>query len=169
MDGNQIRAIVVMGVSGCGKSTLGAGLARRLGWAFLEGDDFHPAANRAKMAAGIALSDEDRAPWLDILGTALHAAAQRGGVVGSCSALRRCYRDRLRALVPGLAFVHLTLDRELLAARMAARAGHYMPVSLLDSQLALLEPPGADEPCLSMSAAEAPAVLLDRAAAFASA
>lgn len=135
--------VVVMGVSGCGKTTVGIALAERLGARFIEGDRLHPEANVAKMRAGIPLDDADRWPWLDAVASAL---ANGGPIVVSCSALKRDYRDRLRTRsgVP-LHFVHLAGDRASLAQRMAERPGHYMPVSLLDSQLATLEPPGAEE------------------------
>jgi carbohydrate kinase (thermoresistant glucokinase family) len=136
------RAIVVMGVSGCGKSTLAEGIAAALGWRFVEGDDLHPPANVAKMAAGIPLDDEDRAPFLDNVAAAIRAA---DGVVASCSALKRRYRDRLRAQAGELVFVLPMLDRADLLARMTQRANHFMPASLLDSQLAALELPGEDE------------------------
>jgi gluconokinase len=130
--------VVVMGVSGCGKSSVGERLADLLGCSFLEGDGLHPAANIRKMSAGIALEDTDRWPWLDAIGLELAA----GDVVVSCSALKRGYRDRLRGLAGRpLTFVFLQADRALLAARMAAREDHYMPLSLLDSQLATLEVP----------------------------
>ena len=145
--------VIVMGPSGSGKSTLGRAVAEAAGLPFLEGDDFHPPRNRALMAAGVALTDEDRWPWLDALGAAARAAEASGGAVMACSALRRVYRDRLRAAIghPVL-FVLLDADRALLERRMAGRAGHYMPLSLLDSQIATLEPPGPDEPCLRLSA-----------------
>jgi carbohydrate kinase (thermoresistant glucokinase family) len=135
--------IVVMGVSGCGKSTVGTALAVRLGLPFIEGDALHDPASVAKMAAGAPLDDADRWPWLDRIGAALAAPAD--GAVAACSALRRAYRDRLRAIVPGLAFLHLTGDRATIAARMATRPGHFMPPALIDSQFATLEPP-EDEP-----------------------
>jgi gluconokinase len=135
--------IVVMGVSGCGKTTIGLALAERLGARFIEGDQLHPPANVAKMAVGIPLSDDDRWPWLDAVGSALAGSAP---VVASCSALKHAYRDRLRSQAQSsLHFLHLAGDRAVLAQRMAERPGHYMPVSLLDSQLATLEPPGAGE------------------------
>lgn len=138
-----MRHIVIMGPSGNGKSTLGLALAQDLGLPFIEGDDCHPPANIAKMARGEALDDADRAPFLDAVGAAL--ARHPGGAVASCSALRCAYRDRLRQLVPGLVFVLPQLDRATLERRMAGRTGHFMPASLLDSQLAALEPPAADE------------------------
>ncbi|HEY5320030.1 MAG TPA: gluconokinase [Galbitalea sp.] len=129
--------IVVMGVAGSGKSAIGARLATALGVPFLDADDLHPLSNVAKMTAGIPLEDDDRWPWLDAVGAAIAAGA--GGVV-ACSALRFGYRERLRASVPGLVFVHLEGSAELLAARIGARANHFMPSALLHSQLAALEP-----------------------------
>lgn len=129
-----------MGVSGTGKSTVGRGLAETLGIPFVEGDDLHPPANVAKMAAGIPLTDTDRAPWLDRV-----AAELDRSVVITCSALKRSYRDRLRAAAPELVLVYLHGSPELLASRMAQRDGHFMPPSLLESQLATLEEPSADE------------------------
>lgn len=148
------RFILVMGVSGSGKSTVGHALAEHLSLPFLEGDDFHPEANRARMAQGIALCDEDRWPWLDALGTAMAKAADdAGGVVASCSALRRIYRDHLRrATGDALVLVHVAGDHALLHARMAARSEHFMPTSLLDSQFATLECPAQDELCLTLDA-----------------
>lgn len=129
-----------MGVSGTGKSTVGRGLAETLGLPFVEGDDLHPPANVAKMAAGIPLTDADRAPWLDRI------AAELGRpLIITCSALKRSYRDRLRAAAPDLVLVYLHGSPELLASRMAQRDGHFMPQSLLESQLATLEEPSADE------------------------
>lgn len=131
-----------MGVSGCGKSCLGAALGERLGMGFIEGDSLHPPANVEKMRSGTPLTDADRWPWLDRIAAELGANED---LIVSCSALRRVYRDRLRASGQGVHFVHLAGSREVLAERMAARSGHYMPVTLLDSQLATLEAPGADE------------------------
>jgi gluconokinase len=136
----SFRPIVVMGVSGTGKSTIGRGLAETLGLPFVEGDDLHPDANVAKMAAGIPLSDADRAPWLDRV-----AARLDEPVVVTCSALKRSYRDRLRLAAPDLVLVYLHGTPELLAERMTQRDGHFMPTSLLDSQLATLEEPAVDE------------------------
>jgi gluconokinase len=143
------RPVVVMGVSGSGKTTVGAALADALGLGFVDGDSLHPAANVAKMAAGIPLDDADRAPWLDAIGEVLAA----GPVVVACSALKRAYRDRLRAAAPSLRLVFLDGSRALLASRMAARPGHFMPTSLLDSQRATLEPPGLDEHPLTVDVA----------------
>jgi gluconokinase len=135
--------IVVMGVSGCGKSSVGEGLVARLGIPYCDGDDLHPPTNVQKMRAGVPLTDDDRWPWLDRVAAVL---ATEAPVIVGCSALRRAYRDRLRAGAGGLVrFIHLTGTRELIAGRMAARTGHYMPPSLLDSQFAALEVPGPDE------------------------
>ncbi len=143
---------VVMGVCGCGKSTVGSELARALGVPFVEGDAFHPAANVAKMSAGRALDDEDRAGWLAALAGQLRAAREQDtGLVLSCSALKRRYRDLLRQADPALRFVHLHGPRELIAARLAQRAGHYMPPTLLDSQLRDLEELAPDEAGMASS------------------
>ncbi|WP_242220519.1 gluconokinase [Shinella zoogloeoides] len=143
---NNACAVVVMGVSGCGKTSVAEGLAASLGAAFIEGDSLHPAVNVDKMSHGIALTDEDRWPWLDTVGRAMaDVLAGNGSVVVSCSALKKAYRDRLRSSAGGkLAFVFLKGSRELLMSRMAAREGHFMPVSLLDSQLATLEDPSCE-------------------------
>lgn len=137
--------MVVMGVSGCGKSSVGLELAKRLGARFIDGDDLHPAENKAKMAAGIPLNDDDRWPWLDLVGQAL-ADEVSGGTIVACSALKRGYRERILAAAPGTVFVHLTGSRDLLWQRMSSRPNHFMPVSLLDSQLATLEQLDPDEP-----------------------
>jgi gluconokinase len=137
---------VVMGVSGSGKSTVGAQLAAVLGVTFLEGDSLHPAGNVARMAAGFALSDEDREGWLQALAERIRQSYNAGkAMVLSCSALKRSYRDILRQGAPDLQFLYLYGDRELLTARMAARTGHYMPMSLLASQLSTLEVPDSSE------------------------
>ncbi|MBW4721318.1 gluconokinase [Saccharothrix sp. SC076] len=133
-----------MGVSGSGKTTTGKALARRLDVPFADADDFHPPANIAKMAAGVPLDDTDRAPWLRAIGDWL-AAHPDGGVV-TCSALKRVFRDGLRAAAPGVRFVHLAGDPEVVRRRVARRSGHFMPASLVDSQYADLEPLGPDEP-----------------------
>ncbi len=138
-------AIVVMGVSGSGKTTVGEALAADLGVPLLEGDQFHPKANIDKMSSGTPLTDDDRWPWLDAIAKAIRDAPD--GVIVTCSSLRRIYRDRLRAGTGRpMIFVFLSGSRETLAARLAARKGHFMPASLLDSQLATLEPPHPDEP-----------------------
>jgi gluconokinase len=139
-----VHTIVVMGVSGTGKTTVGRLLAERLGVPYAEADDFHPAANIAKMSAGTPLNDDDRGPWLDAIGAWAAGRRGQGGVV-SCSALKRRYRDRLRAADPGLFFVHLRGDRALIARRLDERRGHFMKRALLDSQFADLEPLEADE------------------------
>lgn len=134
---------VVMGVAGAGKTTLGRALAARRGLPYGDADEFHPAANVAKMSAGVPLDDADREPWLAAIGSWI--AERPGGAVVSCSALRRVYRDALRRRAPGVCFVHLAGSAEVVAERVAARADHFMPVSLVASQLALLEPLGPDE------------------------
>lgn len=136
--------LTVMGVSGSGKTTVGAALAQRLRVPFADADDFHPAANVAKMSAGIPLTDADRLPWLRSLGSWLAGHIATGGVV-SCSALRRSYRDVLREGAPGVEFVHLDGSPQVVARRVAGRPGHFMPASLVDSQFATLEPLQADE------------------------
>jgi gluconokinase len=146
--------VVVMGVSGCGKSTVGRHLARPLGATFLDADDFHPPANVERMRAGVALTDADRAGWLDALAARLEQAhTAHEPVVLACSALRRSYREALRRAAPELTLVHLTGSPALLAERIAARPGHYMPPSLLPSQLALLEAPGNDERAITLDVA----------------
>ena len=136
--------LVVMGVSGSGKTTVGAAIGQRLRVPFADADDFHPAANVAKMAAGQPLDDEDRWPWLETIGTWLAAHDTAGGVM-SCSALKRRYRDQLRQHARRVDFLHLHGSPELIAHRQAARSGHFMPASLLTSQFATLEPLAPDE------------------------
>lgn len=134
--------VVIMGVTGVGKTTVGRLLAERLGANFVDADDFHPSENVAKMRAGVPLDDGDRQPWLCALNAHLTEAARRGNaVVLACSALKSGYRERLRRGIPGLKFVHLVGQRELIAKRLGARSGHYMNPALLDSQFAALEPP----------------------------
>lgn len=139
-----VRRIVVMGVSGAGKTSVGVALADRLGLGFVDADDLHPPANVEKMRAGVGLTDDDRMPWLDLVGAALAAAPPPGAVV-ACSSLRRVHRDRLRAAAPDTVFVALEGDPALLAERLGGRVGHFMPASLLDTQLAAYEAPDADE------------------------
>jgi gluconokinase len=146
-------AVVVIGVSGAGKSTVGRRLAQVLDVPFLEGDDFHPPANIQKMSHGIALDDADRGPWLDALAAAVNARRSSGGIVATCSALKRRYRDRLRTSIAApLLFACLSADRATLAARLRSRQNHFMPESLLDSQLASFEPPATDEPARLLAA-----------------
>ncbi|MBO0854181.1 MAG: gluconokinase [Nocardia sp.] len=149
--------VVVMGVSGTGKSTTARLLAERLGLPFADADDLHPRANIIKMTSGVPLDDADRGPWLAAVGRWLRArhAAGTGGVI-ACSALKHSYRDILRAAVPDLFFLLLTADREELCARIAARGHHFMPVELLDSQLAALEPLNSDERGLTVHSRSAP-------------
>lgn len=135
--------IVVMGVCGSGKTAVAEALATQLGVPFLEGDSFHGQTNVAKMRSGVALTDADREPWLQTLAATLRAHTESGAVL-ACSALRRRYRDILRA-GGSFALVHLSGKRQTIAGRMSGRSDHYMPASLLDSQLAILEPPGEDE------------------------
>jgi len=132
-----------MGVSGCGKSSVGLKISDALGMQFVEGDQLHPASNVEKMSKGIPLTDDDRMPWLDLIGETMKASLDREqGVIVSCSALKRTYRDRLRKAVNGkLFFVYLSGSKELLAKRMGERRGHFMPSSLLESKLATLEVP----------------------------
>ena len=144
--------IVVMGVSGCGKSSVGLALAEALGASFVDGDDLHPEGNKNLMAAGIPLNDDNRWPWLDSVAQALAARNQSAstegtaGTVIACSALKRSYRNRILNGAPNTFFIHLAGTRELLAERMSSRGTHFMPLSLLDSQLATLEPLASDEP-----------------------
>jgi len=135
--------LVIMGVSGCGKSSVGAALSNRLCIPYRDGDDLHPAENIERMRAGTPLMDADRWPWLDQVAASL---AKEAPLIIGCSALKRAYRDRIRAGAGGpVTFLHLAGSRALVAARMRRRQGHYMPASLLDSQFAALEPPGPDE------------------------
>jgi gluconokinase len=145
--------IVVMGVSGSGKSTIAAMLVDRLGWEFAEGDEFHPRENVEKMRAGHPLDDEDRWPWLRRIAAWIgeHERAGRSAVV-TCSALKRSYRDLLRDGHPSVWFAHLTTDPGVIGERLRHRTGHYMPASLLESQLATLEPLADDEPGASIPA-----------------
>lgn len=138
-----VHRILVTGVSGSGKSTVGVGLAERLGLEYADGDSFHSQGNVDKMTAGIALDDDDRRPWLLDIGTWLHRHAQ--GAVVACSALKRSYRDLIRSQCGEAWFVQLTGDKELIRERQAARHGHFMPASLMNSQFAIFEPLGAEE------------------------
>ncbi|NUK00202.1 gluconokinase [Streptomyces lunaelactis] len=158
------HVVVVMGVAGTGKTTIGPLLADTLGVPYAEGDDFHPPANIAKMSAGIPLDDADRLPWLDAIGQWAHGRAGLGGVV-ACSALKRVYRDRLRAAAPDAVFLHLTGDRALVEQRMSERKGHFMPAALLDSQFATLQPLGSDEAGVAVDVSGTPEEITERAVA----
>ena len=139
MDRTQVnipKQIVIMGVSGSGKSSIGILLAREAGMQFIDGDDLHPQANKDKMAAGVPLNDEDRWPWLDLVGLSLQLP---GGAIVACSALKVAYRDRIRTLAPDVAFVHLTGSFYLLNERLGGRKDHFMPATLLQSQLDTLQ------------------------------
>jgi gluconokinase len=148
----------MMGVSGSGKSTVAALVAERLGWIFVDGDSFHTPEHIAQMHAGRALDDEDRAPWLESIAVWIDqrlAAGEPGVVV--CSALRRAYRDRLTRGHPRVCVVYLEGSRALIAGRLAARHGHFMPLRLLDSQFAILEPPGPEERAVAVGIEDPPA------------
>lgn len=158
--------VVVMGVSGSGKTSVAQRLSAATGWPYVEGDDFHPEANIAKMHAGIPLTDEDRWPWLDAVGAWISAHEVRGdSAVITCSALKRSYRDRLRAGRNGVRFVMLIVPVEELRRRVAHRSGHFMPASLLDSQLDTLEPLQPDEEGVVIDASGDPDVVLASALA----
>ncbi|MFG2981983.1 gluconokinase [Streptomyces sp. NPDC048258] len=157
------RVIVVMGVAGTGKTTVGRLLAEALTLPYAEGDFYHPAANVAKMSAGIPLDDADRWPWLDAVGDWIRGRAGLGGGVVSASALKRVYRDRLRAAAPRAVFVHLTGERPLIERRMAERTGHFMPATLLDSQFATLEPLQEDEAGVVVDVSGSPGEITERA------
>ena len=150
---------VVMGVTGSGKSTVGAALARRLRVPFLDADTLHPPGNLAKMAAGQPLSDDDRYPWLERVGEWL--AGHRDGGVVSCSALKRAYRDQLRAHCPRVEFLHLRGSPEVIARRLGGRSGHFMPAALLASQLDTLEPLGDNESGVSVDVDQDVAAIVD--------
>ncbi|WP_240439300.1 gluconokinase [Streptomyces europaeiscabiei] len=158
------KVVVVMGVSGSGKSTVGLLLAQRLGVPFLEADDVHPAANRAKMTAGRPLDDEDRRPWLLSLAEWIREAtdAGQGGEV-ACSALKHAYRNVFRRAGAGVWFLYLALDRATADLRVAGRVDHFMPARLVDSQYAALEPLRPDEPGLTVDAAADPRTIVDQA------
>ena len=158
--------VVVMGVSGSGKTTLAKGLSTVLGWEFAEGDAFRSEANVAKMHSGVPLTDADRWPWLEAIGAWISDKERRGeSAVVTCSALRRAYRDLLRAGRPHVRFLHVTAGSDVIRDRMEHRPGHYMPPSLLPSQLATLEPLAADEPGVTITNEGSAAQVLDRALA----
>lgn len=144
-----IGRVVIMGVAGSGKTAVGSALAARLGWRFIDADDLHPPANIAKMSAGTPLTDQDRAPWLAAVGRQLASGPR---TIAACSALKRAYRNAIAEAAPGVFFVHPVVPRATLAARMRTREGHFMPASLLDSQLAALEPLEPGEPGIAIDA-----------------
>lgn len=158
-----VSVIVVMGVSGSGKTTVGALLAQRLGWPFVDSDAFHPPENVAKMRAGIALTDEDRRPWLDAIAAWIDRARVSGehGIV-ACSALKRHYRDRIIGERYDVRLVYLEGAYEVIARRMAERPHHYMPVSLLRSQFDALEPPALEEDPLVIAVDAPPGEIVER-------
>lgn len=157
----QAQCLVVMGVSGVGKTTTSEALAERLGWMLAEADEFHPQQNIDKMRAGIPLSDEDRAPWLEALRDWIAAQIAEGrSVVVTCSALKHRYRDVLREAGGPVRFVHLVAEPDVIAGRMSQRRGHFMPVSLLQSQLADLEPLTADESGMAVDASLPPGTIV---------
>jgi len=146
MADQNLPPIVVMGVQGCGKSTAGRAIGERLGLPFIDGDDLHPLANKQKMAGGNPLTDEDREPWLGIIGRSLAEGLEHGEArVIACSALKRRYRDQIRSFAPTVRFVHLAGEQGLIADRLTGRNHAYMPPALLDSQFQALEPLEADE------------------------
>lgn len=164
--GSGLPAVVVMGVAGCGKSLMGTALAGALGARFIEGDRLHPPESIALMAAGTPLTDEDRAGWLDAVGREIARQRKDRRVVATCSALKRRYRDRLRAHAAPLVFLHLALDPAAARQRVASREGHFMPAGLVDSQFAALEPPQADETALTLDATRPVKELLAEAIAL---
>ena len=158
----QPVVLVVMGVSGCGKTTVAALLAGRLGWPFEEGDALHPPANIEKMKAGHPLDDNDRAPWLEKVADWVGERLDAGGSgLITCSALKRSYRDTIDRRGSGVVFVYLHGSYETVAARLAARHGHFMPTKLLDSQFADLQEPGADEPAIRVDVGPSPSEIAD--------
>jgi gluconokinase len=165
MSSNQIPVLLVCGVSGSGKTTIGTLLAQRLGWAYAEADAFHPAANVAKMASGLPLTDADREPWLAAIGVFIdEATALERSAVVTCSALKRAYRDELRSGRPNVRFVFLDAPYDVVSERLAKRAGHFFPPELLASQYRDLEAPGPEEHVLDVpiSADAAPDEVVSR-------
>ena len=162
-----MRAVVVMGVAGCGKSTVANALCERTGARMIEGDAFHPQSNIRKMSAGVPLNDEDRAGWLARLGEELAKTVAAGdAAVLACSALKRRYRDTLRAAVPDLGFVYLALTPAEASERVARRPGHFMPATLIESQFRDLEAPTGEPRVLSVSATGTTRSILDEVIAW---
>ncbi|MFC7431062.1 MULTISPECIES: gluconokinase [unclassified Agrococcus] len=154
--------MIMMGAQGTGKSTIGAALAARLNVAFIDGDDLHPAANKQRMASGTPLTDEDRVPWLRLIGERIAQERDAGRIViVACSALKRWYRELLRSHVPDLLFVHLVGDKAILQQRLAGRDHEYMPTTLLDSQLETLEPLAAWEEGVEVDIHRTPEQIVD--------
>lgn len=159
------RHIVVMGVSGTGKTTLAELLSQQLGLPYAEADEFHPPENIAKMSAGTPLTDEDRWPWLRALRHWMDSCADAGSII-TCSALKRSYRDLLGTADGEVLFLHVDIDRTRLEDRLAHRSGHFMSPSLLDSQLAALEPLQPDEPGIRIINDSTPEQLIDAAVSW---
>jgi carbohydrate kinase (thermoresistant glucokinase family) len=160
--GSSTPVVLIMGVAGCGKTTAGERLAARMGWIFRDADSFHPPENVAKMSSGTPLDDEDRKPWLAAIAAWMDERSQAGeAAVVTCSALKRVYRDALVGERAFVRLVHLSGDKALIAARMAARKNHFMPTALLDSQFATLEPPGEDEDPLVVPITLSPDAVVD--------
>ncbi|PMQ04989.1 Thermoresistant gluconokinase [Dyella sp. AD56] len=159
----SMRAVVVMGFSGCGKTSIATALCAHIQAHMIEGDAFHPEHNIRKMEAGIPLTDADRQGWLETLGRELQRTAQGEDIVVlTCSALKRRYRDTLRAALPGLGFVFLQLSPEEAGRRVAHRTGHFMPASLIDSQFRDLEPPSGESRVVTINATESTDVIVDQ-------
>jgi gluconokinase len=159
-------AVVLMGVSGCGKTLIGSRLASSAGAGFVEGDRHHPSGNVDRMARGLPLRDEDRWAWLDSIAAEIARAGRQGSLlVVACSALKRRYRDRLRAAGTPILFIHLEVDQATAAARVSSRRNHFMPASLIDSQFADLEPPEPDELAVGLDATQDPDALVAQAMA----
>jgi gluconokinase len=161
-----VTVVVVMGVAGCGKTSVAEAMVARLGWPYQEGDALHPPANVEKMHGGTPLTDDDRWPWLDRVAAWIDArlAGGENGVI-TCSALKRAYRERIIGARAGVRLIYLHGSRELLASRIGARQHHFMPAGLLDSQLATLEAPGADENPIALDVTPTPDVLAEQAIA----
>ena len=159
--------MIVMGVQGTGKTTIGSALGERLSVTFIDSDDLHPPANKVKMAAGTPLEDEDRVPWLKIVGATIAANAAEGRTtIVACSALKRWYRELLRSSVPELQFIHLAGQRDLVASRLATRQHEFMPTTLLDSQFEVLEPLAPWEAGVVVPVAGTPAEIVDVVAEY---